>query len=136
MFKLIKIRGSRTNVPETEIVPIGSSSYVAGTLCYIADSIVSTSPLSENDVKFIPLESVNEESGRKTIRGYIVNEDMVFETEIYGNHESVSVGMRICTQTDDNDNIVGVYAAEGSDAILLNKDDVKNGKKVLVALKG
>lgn len=136
MFKLVKINGARTNVPEPTTFAVKTTeNYLAGCIYYVNNDCVSVSPSSDVDLKFIPLETVKIGSGKKRICGYIVNEDMVFETNIYNDHTNAKVGNALLAYADDNGQLVGVDSETGYDALLLSKDEAKSGKKVLVALK-
>ena len=136
MFKLVQIKGARTNVPEPTILNIdGSTPYLAGAVYYIGEGLVSTMPTSEDNLKFIPLETVKANSGKTKLCGYIVTEGMVFETDIYNDQTKAKVGNTLMAYTDNDGNIIGVYSESGYDAMLLAKDEAKTKKKVLVALK-
>ena len=59
MFKLIKIRGSRTNVPETTVFNVdGVTAYDAGAVYFLGEGTLSKTPFGTSDVKFIPLETL------------------------------------------------------------------------------
>ena len=136
MFNLIKINGARTNVPEPIILDIdGVKPYTAGNLYFIGDDTVSNLPFSAYDLKFIPLETIPANSGKKKICGYFVNENMIFETEIYGDFTSILVGNILAGHTDANEDICGAEGSLGEDIMLISKAEVKAKHKVLVALK-
>ena len=136
MFKLIKITGARTNVPEPIIINIdGATPYTAGNLYFLADDTASNVPASDYDLKFIPLESVQRNSGKKKLCGYIVNENMIFETDIYGDFTDIKVGNILTGHIDDNEDICGADSLSGNDVMLISKDEVRAKQKILVALK-
>ena len=136
MFKLVKIIGARTNVPEPTYVNIdGTSSYLAGCFYYFTEGKIATYALSEDDLKFIPLETVPENSGKKQIFGYFVTENMVFETDIYGDYTAVQEGNTLLARFDEKDNFYAVDADVGYDVKLLSMAEASTRKKVLVALK-
>ena len=136
MFKLVKINGARTNVPETITFAVkNTENYLTGCLYYVNNDYVSSTPSSEDDLKFIPLETVKAGSGKKKICGYVVTDNMVFETDIYNDYTSAKVGSALLAYTDDDGHLVGVDSESGYDAMLLSKDEAKSRKKVLVALK-
>ena len=136
MFKLIKINGARTNVPEPILVTAkNNETYIAGAVYYLCEGGISTSPASEVDLKFIPLETVTADSGKKKVCGYIVSEGMVFETDIYNDFNNAKVGNSLMFYADGDGNFIGVDSEAGYDALLLSKDEAKTKRKVLVALK-
>ncbi len=136
MFKLIKIIGARTNVPEPTYVHIdGKNQYTAGSFYFFSQGKVENYPTNEDDLKFIPLESVPENSGKTKLLGYFVTEGMIFETDIYKDYTAVNVGDTIIAHLDSEDSLSGVEAEDGSDAKLISKDEAATRKKVLVALK-
>ena len=136
MFKLIKIVGARTNVPEPVSLHIdGVEEYFAGSCYFYTEGIVSNYLAKEDDIKFVPLESVPKNSGKTKITGYFVNENMVFETEIYGDHTAVKVGDTLLGYVNDDNNISAVAAETGYDVKLLSLDEAATTHKVLVALK-
>ena len=136
MFKLVKINGARTNVPEPIILNIdGTTPYLAGCVYYLAEGTISTSPSSESDLKFIPLETIAENSEKNKLSGYIVNENMIFETDIYNNFNNAKVGNALAIYSDDAGNLIGVDSSAGYDAMLISKDEAQSKRKVLVALK-
>ena len=136
MFKLIQIKGARTNVPEPTFYDIdGKTAYLAGAMYFIGEGKISNEPASDIDLRFIPLETVKANSGKTKICGYIVTENMVFETDIYNDLASAKIGNVLLGYTDSDGNIVGVDSESGYDAMLLDKTNAKNTNKVLVALK-
>ena len=136
MFKLIKITGARTNVPEPVTLSIdGAASYTAGCLYFLGDNQLSSTPFSSNDLKFIPLESVSENSGKTEIRGYFVTANMVFETDAYNNFNSIKVGNMLAGYLNSNEEICGADSMEGEDIMVLSTDEVRTKQKILVALK-
>lgn len=135
MFKLIKIKGGRINVPEIMTCAIdGKTAYDAGCLYFLNGGTPQNAPNEEDDIKFIPIESIPKNSGKKTVCGYTVTADMVFETEIYNDHTSVKVGDSLTAHVKSNGDMDGVDAVSGSEAKLLNKDAAATDGKVLVAL--
>ena len=88
-----------------------------------------------NDTKVIPLEHIPENSGKKTLRGYFITEDMVFETPVSGDLNNITVGKYVDCNVDAATNIIGVTNYTGTFAMILNKDAAKSEQKVLVALK-
>ena len=136
MFKLIKINGARTNVPEPITFNASSDqTYLAGALYFLSEGSVSTSPASDIDLKFIPLETVEAGSGKTTVCGYIVTENMVFETDVYNDQTKAKVGSTLSAYADDNGQLVGVSSEAGYDAVVISRDEAKTKRKVLVALK-
>ena len=136
MFKLVKINGARINVPETMVFNIdGTATFTAGCLYYLTEEGLMNSPLSESDIKFIPIETVVKNSGKKKIHGFIVNDDMIFETDIQGDFNSVTPGLPLVARQDTNGSLCGVEASPGNDAMLISKESAAQNRKVLVALK-
>lgn len=136
MFKLIKIMNGRTNVPEpVKMKTSGQVDYLAGCVYYLAQNDVHTTPVSENDLMFIPLENAYKSDGKKHVTGYIVTEGMVFETEIRNDYTMVGVGDTVCLFTNSSGQIVCVEAIYGEEAKILNMDTTADNGKVLVALK-
>ena len=136
MFKLIKIAGARTNVPEPVTLTIdGTTSYTAGCIYYIGDSQLSNTPFTSYDLKFIPLESVAKNSGKTKISGYIITENMVFETDAYNDYTSIKVGNMLAGYLNSDNEMCGADSIEGLDMIVLNTDEARTKHKILVALK-
>ena len=136
MLKLIKIQGARTNVPEITVVNIDETKeYLAKSLYFVNNGIVSQEPSSIYDIKFIPIETIRKNSGKTTIRGYIVTSEMIFESDGYVVLDEIPVGRTISYRYDIEGHIVGVEDMEAEDALLLCKDEMETAQKVLVALK-
>ena len=136
MFKLVKITGARINVPELAVVDIdGTSPYFFGCCYYFTQGTVLSYPTNEDDLKFIALEEIPQNSGKKTLLGYFVTENMVFETEIYNDHTKVKVGDSLLLYSNTLGHSIGADAEVGYDMKLLNKDEAATTGKVLVALK-
>lgn len=136
MFKLIKITNGRTNVPEPVKMKIsGQIDYLAGCVYYLAENDIHQSPVTEDDLMFIPLENIYMNGGKTHITGYIVTEGMVFETDIKNDYTLVGVGDTICLFVDSAGQTVCVEATLGEEAKILNMDTVADNRKVLVALK-
>jgi hypothetical protein len=136
MFKLVKIRGARTSIPEIVSYNIDQfSSYEAGAFYYISNDTVSTDFTYEHDLKFIPIETIPKNSGRTTVRGFIVTPEMVFETKICNYQGDVGLGDLLSTCDHADVSSVHVEGSIGESALLLSKDGVEKTGKVLVALK-
>lgn len=136
MFKLIKIKDGRINVPETEVLETdGVSEYRAGCVYFVGAAGVSNSKSSDFDPIFIPLETIPKNSGIKKLHGYFANSSMVFETKIYEGTSSLMVGTVICYHMNDNGDIDGAEANEGENLLLLSKDNIEHNGTVEVALK-
>ena len=136
MFKLVKIIGARTNVPEPTYVNIDPErEYLAGCFYYFTEGKITTYPVSQDDLKFIPLETLPANSEKTKIFGYFVTENMVFETDILGDYTAVKIGNTLLAHYDENDNICAVEAEVGYDIKLLSMDEADTRKKVFVALK-
>ena len=103
MFKLIKINGARTNVPDIITIETdGVAEYRAGCVYFLSEGSLGMEALSEDELKFIPIENVKANSGQKFVRGYMVNADMIFETEIYGDFNTVGIGDKLCGHADED----------------------------------
>lgn len=136
MFKLIKIINGRTNVPEPiKMKTSGQIDYLAGCVYYLAEGDVHNAQTTEDDLMFIPLESVYKSEGRKRVTGYIVTDGMIFETEIQNDYSLIGVGDTICVFADSAGNNTCVEAVYGEQAKIINMDSVDEDGKVLVALK-
>ena len=138
MFKLIKIVGARTNVPEPVYLECdGVTPYKKGAAYYVFSGMIATIP-SENentpDIKFIPLETLERNSGKKKVCGFFVNENMIFEADLNGDASDISVGDCLCFYPDTEGENTAVDSAIGFDARLIDKTSTPEGK-VLVALK-
>lgn len=136
MFKLIKMIGTRTNVPEMTKVKIDPEiSYREGCVYYIVYGKLATSYNETSDLLFIPIESIPAGSDKTHITGFIVTDDMVFETTIEGDLPVISDGSTICYKEDTDGTKCGTLAEFGEDIKLLNSDTALADGKVLVALK-
>lgn len=136
MFKLIKITGARTNVPEPITLDIdGVIPYTAGNLYYLGDDALSNTPYTEYDMKFIPLETVAPNSGKTKLCGYFVNENMIFEADIYNDFSNIKVGNILSGHIDSNGDIDGANSSSGSEVMLIAKNEARSRRKILVALK-
>ena len=135
MFKLTKIIGARTNVPEPTYINIdGKTPYNANCYYFFAEGQIATYPVNDDDLKFIPLETVPANSGKTKLLGYFVTSSMIFETEIYGDHNAVKVGDTLMPHFDETKHLCGVDAEDGVDAKLISKNEVETSNKVLVVL--
>lgn len=136
MFKLIKITNGRTNVPEPVKVKKGSIiDYVSGCVYYLSGNNVNDNQNEDDDLIFIPLETVKKSEGKNSIIGYIVSEGMVFETDMRGDCSAFGIGDTVNIFTDEKGTNCCVEATSGYQAKILNMDSVKEDGKVLVALK-
>lgn len=135
MFKLIKITNGRTNVPEPITVKTsGQISYAEGCVYYLAQGDVHAAQATEDDLIFIPLKSVDKSEGKNSVLGYIVNEGMVFETEIKNDYTLMGVGDTVSLFSDSDGNNSCVEAVYGEQAKIINMDTASIDRKVLVAL--
>lgn len=136
MFKLIKIKNGRTNVPELVDVPMdGTSEFRAHCLYYVSSGTLITSRITENDLPFIPIESFPIDSTSAYIRGYFVTEDMVFETKVYGKPVGGLVGTILEGHYGDGGSIDGLEPTEGTTAMVLSDFALFTEGLVSVALK-
>jgi hypothetical protein len=111
--------------------------YKKGAAYYVFSGMITTIP-SENentpDIKFIPLETLERNSGKKKVCGFFVNENMIFEADLNGDASDISVGDCLCFYPDTEGENTAVDSAIGFDARLIDKTSTPEGK-VLVALK-
>ena len=136
MFKLIKIKNGKTNVPELIKVKNGGMiDYTAGCVYYLTEGNVATNKLNDYNPIFIPVESVKMSEEKFNITGYIVTENMVFETDMKTEYYLADVGDAVNFVKDDDGNNVCVGGEKGNQALLLNVDNARQNGKVLVALK-
>ena len=140
MFKLIKITGGTSNVPEPTYVNVnGITPYVAHCAYHVYSGTVSCAS-SENmelrDLKFIALETLPTNSGKKRLCGYYVTENMIFETDFHGNPSGIGAGDCLSFYVDENCeyNNSGVRDLPGNDARIIDSTNIAKTGKVLVAL--
>ena len=136
MFKLVKILNSKSGAPEIITMPFSEhSSIEAGNLCFLGCGMVSNGRFEYDDMLFIPVETLPVKSGKNFVRGYIVTSDMIFETEIHGDHDSFSVGDSISHHIHTTGVVDSVDATEGNEAKIISKEDVDKTGKVRIVLK-
>ena len=136
MFKLIKIINGRGNVPEPQYLKCdGKVPYYKGCLYFVSAGEAGSTAISETDMKFISLETIPENSGKTEVCGFIVNENMVFETDCYNDSDEIAEGDIVMIYQDDKGENVGVEAVSGVDARIIDKSTSKINGKVLVTLK-
>ena len=136
MFKLIKIMGAGSNVPEPIKFPIdGVRSYNKGYLFSVVDGRLTTLNDNKMNRRFIVLESIPENSGRDFIWGYYVTDNMVFEVDLC-NPEYYPVGTSMMFHEDDLDlGIDNLDNATGDDALIIEENHPDITGKVIVVLK-
>ena len=136
MFKLIKMIGTRTNVPELTKAKIDPEvSYREGCVYYIVSGVLSTSYNDSTDIIFIPVESIPKGSEKTHITGFIATDDMVFETKAEGDTLILSAGSIISYKEEDDGTKYAVSAEFGEDVKVLNNDTTSVDGKILVALR-
>ena len=136
MFKLIKILGAGSNVPEPIKIPIdGVRSYEKGFLFFLVDGQLTTTYSDKSDRRVILLESIPENSGRKFVWGYYVTDNMLFEVDLC-NPGYFPVGTSMCFHEDDIEKGVdNLDDCAGDDALIVEDNDPAHTGKVIVALK-
>ncbi len=136
MFKLIKILGGRTNVPE--IISLRAEEYTeyrANCVYYLAEGIVNTTCYSGSDPIFIPIENIAADDHKPYVRGYFVSEEMIFETNMAGELGEVGVGSFVAPNIDESEITVGVTSDAGYFAVIVSMDEVLDDGKVLIRFK-
>ena len=136
MFKLIKVINSGTSVPElVKIKAADNKTYKAGAVYYVNEMGLTNTPSLDDDCKFIPIKTTVVDEKNDTVTGYIVCEEMVFETEHPNVDEPLWVGNSYTFQKDKDGDIIGISEVYGSDAKLINTDSYETTGKVTVLLK-
>lgn len=137
MFKLIKILNSKSNAPEIISVPIDETQPIAAhALYFMRDGKLITQDPEEENIKFMPIESVPSNSGKKSVRGFIITEDMIFEAKVFGLYEDLAVGDGICVHTNDDGVIDCLEPLFGRDARIIYDAMYASTGKIFIAFIG
>ncbi len=135
MFKLIKINGSKNNVPELVKVPIDTTvKYTKGCLYYMWEGKLICPDLITRVLPFIPVETVEAGSGRTDILGYFVTHNMVFEAPIEGDLELPFVGAERDLLRAVSDDAIGVSTESGNALRIINIDEMETRGVVLTTV--
>lgn len=133
MFKLLKILNSKSSAPEIISVPTEDSiNYTASFLYYIENGRLMTSDHAGVHLKFIPIESTAKNSGIKSIRGFIVTSDMIFDATVFGEYIDFGVGDNLSLFTNDDGHIEGVEALEGQDVKVISDAAFESTGKISI----
>ena len=120
MFRLLKIMGAKSNAPDITTAPIMSGEeYHKDCVYLLKHGMLSRDP---NDVdgrpkfpRFISIENSSDRPDSKTIRGYYVTGDMLFECPTGNAPSSYELGSCYSFAGGDVEDIYGVFAYAGSD---------------------
>jgi hypothetical protein len=125
MFKLVKILGSRTNVPDICEIPIdGVAKCMKDCPYYLVDgALTAIATNTKERLVFIPIEDIPANSGRKKVKGYYVTPDMIFEAQ-YSEDPALSCLGETASYFTDNEANIGVGTIEGSDLKIVNIDSL------------
>lgn len=137
MFKLIKIMGAGSNVPEPIKFPVdGVRSYEKGRVFFLSDGQPTTSVgVDKTNRRVVLLESIPANSGRDFIWGYLVTDNMVFEADLcYPEYYPVGTCMAF-HEEDMNFGYDGIDNMIGEDALIVEDNDSARTGKVIVTLK-
>ena len=136
MFKLKKILGAKSSVPEIRIWENDASSHVkAGCLYFAHDDTVSNELVDDfpDKLKIIAVSTVPTVDASIPIAGFVITKDMVFEAEIKSGSSVILVGTKVNITYDDNGDLAAVTAEEGAhDAIAIDVSNRKNNKVDIV----
>ncbi len=136
MFKLIKMTGSGSNIPEPVKFPVQPYKQILkGGVYYVVNRELSSTPNSDNCPKFIPLQDLPEGHGRNYVWGYYVTDNMIFEADVYDKTSYFFVGDIIpLRETMSNIGFDTVDSDVGEDAIVIATNNSQITGKVIVAL--
>ena len=136
MFKLIKVINSGTSVPElVKIKATGNKTYKAGAVYYVNEMGLTNVPSLDDDCKFIPIKTTVVDEKNDTVTGYIVCEEMLFETDHPSVDEPLWVGNSYSFHKDKDGDIIGISEIPGGDIKLINTDSYETTGMVTVLLK-
>lgn len=128
MFKLIKIIGNGSSVPEITTVDAPSTPVNKGILYYLCEGVPSVIR-NELCTKFIPIESLPQGHKKTKVHGFIVTHDMIFEVDTDGDFSSKRVGDGVTFSIDPKDNLYAVTPQDTTDANIVSMNDcLKTGK--------
>jgi len=133
MFKLVKLLNGKHCAPEiVEVRAFEPFNYVAGNMYFFRSGALVKELNEKGDKKFIPIESLPAKSGRETIKGFFVTEDMIFEVDLGEGDEELCVTYFYDCQYDSNEHCVGVARVPGSFATVLDASEQYTRNKALV----
>ena len=128
MFKLLRIVGANNSAPEIITVNAPYATAVhAGNIYYLSNGSVTCDRTSE-PVRFVSLESLDENHNQKKLHGFLVTPGMIFEADFVGDIANMFVSEpfsfhrndvgdieAICIPSDGDGNAEGIiYSREGS----------------------
>ena len=137
MFKLVKMLNGKYCAPEiVEVKMVRTFPYFAGAMYfYESGSLVRDMPGGDHIKKFIPIESLPMNSGKGTIKGFFVSEDMIFEADVEEDEEIIDTTFTYDCYYGDEDHCIGVSTSMGSFATILDASEQRTRGKVLVYFK-
>ena len=136
MFKLIKIMNSGKSVPElVKLKGNINTTYRAGCVYFINDCGIIINPSLDDDHKFIPIKTTTIDEKNTTVTGYIVSEEMLFETKHPDINEKLQVGNSYTFLRDSDGVASGISEITGGDMKVISIDSVDTTGKVNVVLK-
>ncbi|MBO7304219.1 MAG: hypothetical protein J6V09_03270 [Clostridia bacterium] len=138
MFKLKKIIGAASSVPEIRMWKSDCSSTAkAGCLFFAEDDSISNELVDNfpDKLKVIPISSPPNKDQTIFVAGFAVTKDMVFEADVQEHSGPITVGARVNVIYDDNGDL-GVVTAEeeAHDAIVVDVSNMINKKADIIFL--
>ena len=133
MFKLIKIIGNGSSVPEITTVAAPSTPVKKGILYYLSEGVPSVSR-NELCTKFIPIETLPQGHKKTKVHGYIVTHDMIFEVDTDGDFSSKYVGDGVTFSVDLNNDMGTVSPQDTTDANIVSLNECQKTGKVHVMI--
>lgn len=120
MFRLLKIMGAKSNAPEITTAPIMSGEEYNKDCVYLLKyGSLTRDPFDIEGkprcMRFIPIENSSDRPGSKSIRGYYVTRDMLFECASNYAPSAYTIGKCYAFAGGDVEDIYGVIDSEGVD---------------------
>lgn len=136
MFKLVKMLNGKHCAPEiVEVKILSAFDYKAGAMYFFETGALVKEFNEKDDKKFIAIESLPKNSGKETIKGFFVNENMVFEADVKECPEELTITVPCDCYYDEKNHCVGIIGTAGMFGCVLNTDDAMTKGKALIYFK-
>lgn len=118
MFKLLRIIGANDSAPEIITVNAPDETAIqAGNIYYLTSGTITNDPTA-NPVRFVTLETLEENHHQKKLHGFLITPGMIFEADFEGELGLLFAGEPFSFYRNDyGENVAVCLASEGSSRI-------------------
>ena len=128
MFRLRKIIGSRTNVPEIHTLPADTDSvHKENCVEYLVNGKLNPVNIENKGARYVCLESCQIPS-KPNLPAYKITPDMVFEADFNGDPAAIVLGGKYSTDTSGT-----VTSTPGEEVVILDSREAESKGTVMVS---